>query len=163
MDVQPPTTPGATAVHTGTAYRKLIESYLKKRFAKFDIDVRVHVTFGRNGAGGARQHDILLYHAESNTALALECKFQGTSGSAEYKISFVVTEEIRKDRSVKSYVVCGGNGWSQKFRGWMDQQPELLFCEPNKSLRPSSKTQALDEVIIQHFNLPLTTVIKKGA
>jgi len=156
-----PGTPGAKAVSSGAAYRDLVAKYLEKRLSKFGIDVHQHQTFGRSGAGGARQHDILLHQTETNIALGLECKFQASSGSAEYKISFVVTEEIRKDRNIKGYVVCGGDGWSQKFRGWMDQQPEIVFCTPSPSLRPTQKTQPLDEVIIQHFNLPLTTVFKR--
>jgi len=148
------------ATESGSEYRDRLAGYLAQRFGPFGVEVRTEVSYGRNGSGGGRRHDIMLLSKECKP-LAVECRNQRRRGSAEYKVSFVLTEVIRKDDSVAAIIAVGGSGWSGGFRGWMEQQPEIFFCEPRSDMAPSRSTRTIDEVVGRHFGVPIEKILDR--
>ena len=69
----------------GTAPRKGEE--LKRKVVqmaeKLGLKVETEVRAARRLWGAKRRIDVVLTHEKSNKTLGVECKFQGTSGSAE--------------------------------------------------------------------------------
>lgn len=151
------------AVKAGSVYRERIARYINKHYQRFGLKVYEEHPMGRTGDGRGRRNDVFVYREEDERVHAFECKYQSVRGSAEDKIGWTVHEEIRKNtRGVDTTLVCGGPGWSPHKRGWMAQQPDVLFCEPNSKMTQTSKTRALDEAIVQVFDLPLKDTILKG-
>jgi hypothetical protein len=70
---------------TGNQYRKLIARYLVKAFGDRGIRVYEEVPAGTSIIGKQRRLDLLVL-SESNVALAVECKFQDSSGTVDEKI-----------------------------------------------------------------------------
>ena len=148
-------TPGANAVANGAAYQARIAAYVHKQFGPHGIEVHSGKTWGKNGAGGRRFHDLVLHQESTNKALGVECKYQHVPGSVEYKIGFIIWDEIRQNPLLPSIVVYGGPGFSNTFRTWLAQQPETAECLPTMSLGRTATTRELDQALVTYFDLPL--------
>jgi hypothetical protein len=72
--------------------------------------VQRQVAVGRRIWGAQRRIDVVLKHPETRLSLGIECKYQGTSGSAEEKIPATI-EDIRA-WPIRGLVVYGGSGFS---------------------------------------------------
>lgn len=72
------------------------------------------VMVGRRIWGARRRIDVVLKHAETRVSLGVECKFQGTPGTAEEKIP--ATLEDIKAWPIRGIVVYHGQGFSPNMR-----------------------------------------------
>jgi len=72
---------------------------------------------GRRVWGAERLIDIVLTHPETRRRLGVECKFQGTSGSAEEKIPALL-QDI-ETWPIKGLVVFSGAGFSSNIRSFL--------------------------------------------
>ena len=101
---------------------KATQSGNKLKFAvaelaeQLGLKVQLEVPFGHTIFGRARHIDILLEDTVRHR-LAIECKYQGVSGTAEEKI--VATLEDFKSLPIDGIVVFGGEGFSAGMRGYL--------------------------------------------
>ena len=59
---------------------------------RLGLEYQEQVKVGRRLWGAVRNIDVVLTHPESRLRLGVECKFQGTTGTAEEKIPAIVGE-----------------------------------------------------------------------
>ena len=81
------------------------------------LDVEIEVQVGRRIWGAKRRIDVVLRHPETRTSLGVECKFQGTKGTAEEKIAGTI-EDIRA-WPIRGLVVFSGDGFSPNMKAYL--------------------------------------------
>jgi hypothetical protein len=103
----------ATAVHSGAALRDQVASLGRSLGLSADTEVRV----GHRIWGARRRIDVVLRHGETRRSLGVECKYQGTPGTAEEKIAATI-EDIRA-WPIRGIVVFAGAGFSANMRAYL--------------------------------------------
>ncbi len=81
------------------------------------LEAAIEVGVGRRVWGARRKIDVVLKHAETRVSLGIECKFQGTGGSAEEKIPATI-QDIRA-WPIRGIVVYSGAGFSQNMESYL--------------------------------------------
>ena len=81
------------------------------------LECRTEVKVGRRIWGPKRRIDVVLTEPKTKLKLGLECKFQGTTGTAEEKIPATI-EDI-KAWPIRGLVVIDGPGFSENMRGYL--------------------------------------------
>ena len=74
---------------------------------ELELESRTEVYVGRRIWGAKRRIDVVLRHPQTRKTLGIECKYQGTKGTAEEKIP--ATIDVWPIRGI---VVFGGSGFS---------------------------------------------------
>jgi hypothetical protein len=82
-----------------------------------DLDVRTEVKVARRLWGAVRQIDVIVSDRASRRSLGIECKFQGSSGSAEEKIPATVQDIAAWP--IPGIVVFEGEGFSKNMRAFL--------------------------------------------
>ena len=110
----PQTMPGrANAVKSG----KDLEVSVSEVGAALGLVVESQVAVGRRIWGARRQIDVVLKHPETRISLGIECKYQGTTGSAEEKIPATI-EDIQA-WPIRGIVVFAGEGFSENIKAYL--------------------------------------------
>jgi len=81
------------------------------------LGVRTEVRVARRLWGAARQIDVIASDRASGRSLGMECKFQGSSGSAEEKIPATVQDIAAWP--IPGIVVFEGEGFSKNMRAFL--------------------------------------------
>ena len=84
---------------------------------KLGLVTDTEVSVGRRIWGAKRRIDVVLTLPATRLKLGVECKFQGTTGSAEEKIPATVNDI--KAWPIKGIVVIDGPGFSDNMRGFL--------------------------------------------
>jgi hypothetical protein len=95
---------------TGNEYADLIAAYLVKNFSARGVTVYREISLGKTIIGKNRHVDIFVLHAESDRALAIECKYQDSYGTVDEKIPYAI-----QDMQAMGMPVClayAGSGFS---------------------------------------------------
>ncbi len=103
----------ARAVASGTELRDRVAELGRS----LGLDAETEVTVGRRIWGAKRRIDVVLRHPETRTSLGIECKYQGTQGSAEEKIAGTIAD-IRA-WPIRGIVVFSGEGFSPNMRAYL--------------------------------------------
>lgn len=103
----------ATAVQNGAELRDEVA----RLGVGLGLEVQCEVPVGRRIWGARRRIDVVLRDRASRLSLGLECKFQGTAGSAEEKIPATI-EDIRS-WPIRGLVVFSGAGFTDNMRGYL--------------------------------------------
>lgn len=104
------------------ALKHQVANLLKQTIARCGLNYNVRTEFpsphGSTIRGQGRHVDVAVLDGE-RPLLFIECKWQGTSGTAQDKL-FRAQEEAVRDRlfGVHSIVVLGGDGWSREIERW---------------------------------------------
>ena len=101
------------AVNNGQELQKAVAEAAHALGLKSELEVKV----GRRIWGAQRFIDVVLTDPQSKRKLGLECKYQGTTGTAEEKIPATI-EDI-KAWPIRGLVVFDGPGFSENMRGWL--------------------------------------------
>ncbi|MGH2470306.1 MAG: PD-(D/E)XK nuclease superfamily protein, partial [Chloroflexota bacterium] len=75
------------------------------------------VKVGRRLWGAVRNIDVVLTQPESRLRLGVECKFQGSTGTAEEKIPAILSDIDAWP--IRGIVVIGGQGFSANMRFYL--------------------------------------------
>ena len=102
-----------TAVESGRA----LEDQVAALAATLDLEVRSQYRVGRRIWGAVRKIDLVLTDPRDRRRLGVECKYQGTSGSAEEKIPLIL-QDIEA-WPIRGIVVFAGEGFSPHMRGYL--------------------------------------------
>ena len=81
------------------------------------LDAEIEVSVGRRIWGAKRRIDVVLKDPVTRVSLGLECKFQGSKGSAEEKIPATI-EDI-KAWPIRGMVVYSGEGFSSNMQSYL--------------------------------------------
>jgi hypothetical protein len=134
---------------TGKEYADLIASYILANFGARGLVVYREVPMGKTIIGKNRHVDILVVHAESSTALAIECKYQDTFGTVDEKIPYAI-EDMRA-MGVPVCLAYAGSGFSQGILHMLAACPIAAQCAPRATLERSRETRELDIAIALAF------------
>jgi PD-(D/E)XK nuclease superfamily domain len=81
------------------------------------LEAEMEVSVGRRVWGARRRIDVVLKDRTTRVSLGIECKFQGTKGSAEEKIPATI-EDIRA-WPIRGIVVYSGEGFSVNMKSYL--------------------------------------------
>jgi hypothetical protein len=134
---------------TGNEYADLIAAYVVENFGGRGIVVYREVSLGKTIIGKNRHVDILVIESATNTALAIECKYQDSSGTVDEKIPYAI-----QDMQAMSMPVCltyAGSGFSDGILHMLAGCPIAAYCLPSPFRQPSRDTRELDVALALAF------------
>ncbi len=82
-----------------------------------DLTTETEVSAARRLWGAKRRIDVVLKNRSTSKVLGVECKYQGTSGSAEEKIPATISD--MEYWPIPGIVVIDGPGFSSNMRGFL--------------------------------------------
>lgn len=91
------------------------------------LRVRTQVRVARRLWGAERRIDLVLRHPDSDRSLGIECKFQGTGGSAEEKIPATIQDIAAWP--IPGIVVFDGAGFSANMRAYLHSTGKAVAYE----------------------------------
>lgn len=103
----------STAVESGNDLRDRVAEI----GGALGLEAVTEVSVGRRIWGARRKIDVVLKHRETRVSLGVECKYQGTTGSAEEKIPATI-EDIRA-WPIRGIVVYSGDGFSKNMEAYL--------------------------------------------
>jgi hypothetical protein len=118
---------GAKAVDSGKALRDSVAALGKG----LGLDVEVEVAVGRRLWGAQRRIDVVLRHPATRLTLGVECKWQGTPGTAEEKIPATI-DDIRP-WPIRGIVVFSGPGFSSNMAAYLQSTGMAVQLEDLQS------------------------------
>jgi hypothetical protein len=106
---------------TGSDYEDIVELCIKRSCDRNKLEATSQSVIGDKPGGGKHRVDWEIYKLDNPSVRGLiSCKFQSTSGTAEEKIAYEVIKLLHAmkidSRYVKSWIIMGGNGWSEGIR-----------------------------------------------
>lgn len=121
---------GATAVTSGDVLCKEVAALGNG----LGLLTREQFKCGRRIWGAERYIDVVLTHAESRKRLGIECKYQGTAGSAEEKIPAIIQDIVAWP--IPGLVVFSGAGFSSNIKSFFN------CVRPRRGARGSGSVDA---------------------
>lgn len=103
----------ARAVSNGEELKSLVVEVA----TRLGLDSQTEVRVGRRIWGSTRKIDVVLTYSVTRLKLGVECKYQGTLGTAEEKIPAIV-QDI-KAWPIRGIIAIGGIGFSANMRGYL--------------------------------------------
>ena len=134
---------------TGTEYANLIAAYLTRNYGRRGLSVYREVPLGKSIIGKNRRVDVFAVHDASAKALAIECKVQTSTGTADEKIPY--TLEDLAAMHVPAFVVYAGTGFSDGVLHMLRSNKRAAYCHPELSLEPTPTTIELDHIVAMTF------------
>ena len=96
---------------------KKLEDKVKELAQFLELETHLQVRVGRRLWGAERKIDLILTHPVQRKSLGIECKFQGTRGTAEEKIPATI-EDIAA-WPIPGLVVFEGDGFTPNMRSFL--------------------------------------------
>lgn len=135
---------------TGSEYANLVAAYLAHNFGARTLEVYREVNVGKSIIGKNRRVDLFAFDAKHNRALAIECKYQGTSGTTDEKVPYAL-QDIEAMR-MPACAVYAGDGWSTGVRHMLEGSAVAAYCLPDATtLKRCPQTRELDHMMAQAF------------
>lgn len=134
---------------TGHEYAELVARYIVRNYAERGVALYREVFLGKTILGKARRVDMLIIERETGIAIALECKYQGSAGTAEEKIPY--TLEDMASMGMPWCVVYAGTGFSEGIQHMLASAPHAASCLPAGDLAPTDATRELDVALAITF------------
>ena len=103
----------AAAVGTGQGLVRQVQDLCES----LGLVVRTEVKVGRRLWGAVRRIDVVIVQPETRRTLGIECKFQGTKGTAEEKIPATIDDIAAWP--IPGIVVFSGDGFSQNMQYYL--------------------------------------------
>jgi hypothetical protein len=113
---------------------------------KLGLEAQEQVKVGRRLWGAVRNIDVVLTEPDSRLRLGIECKFQGTPGTAEEKIPAILSDI--EAWPIRGIVVFGGEGFSPNMRFYLISSGKAVAIED------------LEDWLRLYFGLPLTAHVQ---
>jgi hypothetical protein len=133
-------------------YRDVIASYVETNFGGKDLVVYTEVSLGKTIIGKNRKLDILILRRADQRSLALECKYQRVSGTADEKIPYALQD--LDAMWIPGCLVYAGDGWSKGVLHTLEGSRLAVFCLPESpDLARTPSTVELDHVLAAVFGL----------
>lgn len=107
---------------------------------RLGLDVRTEVRVGRRLWGAIRRIDVVLTDPQTRSTLGIECKAQGTKGTAEEKIPAIVDDIAAWP--IRGLIVISGAGFSPNMRQFLISTGKAVDLED------------LEDWLVLYFGLP---------
>jgi hypothetical protein len=134
------------------AYRDSIAEYVETNFGAKGLVVYTEVSLGKTIIGKNRKLDILVLRKSDQRSLALECKYQRVSGTADEKIPYALQD--LDAMWIPGCLVYAGEGWSQGVLHTLEGSRLAVYCLPvPPELARTPATLELDHVLAAVFGL----------
>ena len=104
---------GQDAVTSGADMERAVAALART----LGLQVRTQVRVARRLWGAERRIDLVLNHDASGRSLGIECKFQGTGGSAEEKIPATIQDIAAWP--IEGLICFAGPGFTEHIRYYM--------------------------------------------
>jgi hypothetical protein len=134
---------------TGAQYANLIAAYVATNFGHRGITIYREVPLGKTLIGKNRRIDIFVIEESTRTALAIECKYQDSAGTADEKIPYALSDLQQIGMPV--CLVYAGDGFSLGVEHMLAASPIAAHCLPEPSLAPTDATRELDAALAMTF------------
>ncbi len=134
---------------TGNEYANLIAAYLSKNYGTRGLAVYREVSLGKSIIGKNRRVDVFAVHNASAKAMAIECKVQTSTGTADEKIPYTLQDLAAMH--VPAFVVYAGSGFSDGVLHLLRSNERAAYCLPALDLEPSGDTIELDHLVAMTF------------
>ena len=89
-----------------------------------------------------------------NVAVALECKLQNVTGTADEKIPYALNDA--QSMQMDKYVVYGGDGFSKGVKHMLEAHELACYAKPRNmqeaDFRRTADTRELDHILAMKFN-----------
>jgi len=128
----------------GHQYRDLIGRYLVRAYDARGLEIYDEVTIGTTILGKPRRTDLVVLHRDSGRTLALECKYQDSSGTVDEKIPYAL-QDLEAMR-MPSALVYAGVGFSQGVLHLLQSSSLAAYCLPGEDLRPVRRSPSADAI-----------------
>jgi hypothetical protein len=133
-------------------YRDLIAAYLERNFGPYGLTVYTEVSLGKTIIGKNRRLDIFALRKTDQRALALECKYQRVSCTADEKIPYALQD--LEALWIPGCLVYAGQGWSEGVLHTLEGSRYAACCLPqHPAIERTSATFELDHVLAAVFGL----------
>lgn len=134
----------------GHSYADRIAAYLVENYTDRGLAVYREISLGKSIIGKNRRIDIFALHEETGRALAVECKFQDSAGTADEKIPYTLQD--LEAMHIPAFVVYAGEGFSQGVLHLLQGSSRAAYCLPPEDLKPTQHaTTELDHIIAMTF------------
>lgn len=143
----------------GHEYKQLVGRYLLRAYGERGVEVYDEVTVGTSIIGKPRRIDLLVVERRSGTALAVECKYQDSSGTADEKIPYAL-QDLAALR-LPGVIAYAGAGFSDGVLHLLQSSERAAYCLPDTTLSPLPRSRSaeaihdgtwqLDHVLAQTF------------
>ncbi|MCC6664982.1 MAG: hypothetical protein IT375_14610 [Polyangiaceae bacterium] len=143
---------------TGNQYRRLVAQYLLSAYGARGLQLYEEVSLGTSIIGKQRRVDLLVVLPTSGESLALECKYQDSSGTTDEKIPYALDD--LKALRIPAVIAYAGAGWSDGVLHLLQSSSLAAFCLPGAPMKPAPRKQGdpidsgtwqLDHVLAQTF------------
>jgi hypothetical protein len=135
---------------TGKDYADLIASYVSRRFGARGLKVYREIQVGKSIIGKNRRIDVFCVCEASNTAFAIECKFQESEGTVDEKIPYALDDLAALPMA--GCIAYGGRGFSQGVLHMLEGAPRAAYCLPVAGQSAQSpQTWERDHLLAIHF------------
>lgn len=135
---------------TGAQYANLVASYVATNFGHRGITLYREVPLGKTIIGKNRRIDVLVIEESTRVALALECKYQDSAGTADEKIPYALQDLQQLGMPV--CLVYAGGGFSEGIQHMLAASPIAAQCMPDAAtLAPTDATRELDAALAMTF------------
>ena len=124
---------------TGTQYRRLIARYVFANYGPRGVQVYEEVQAGTSIIGKQRRLDLMVLHRPKNTAVAIECKYQESTGTVDEKIPYALDD--LEALPMPGVIAYAGKGFSEGVLHLLQSSARGAFCLPRASLRSQSRHQ----------------------
>jgi hypothetical protein len=137
---------------TGSNYEAIIEMCIKRSCEKNNLEAVSQANIGIKPGGGKHRVDWeIIDKNDPNNRGLISCKFQRTSGTAEEKIAYEVIKLLHAmkidTRYKKSWIVMGGEGWSNGMREFVRNHLSDWIPEMKKSVEIITTDQLISSEI----------------
>jgi hypothetical protein len=133
-------------------YRDLVAAYIERHFGPHGLRVYTEVSLGKTIIGKNRRIDVFALRTSDQRALAVECKYQRSQGTADEKIPYALQD--LEALWIPGCLVYGGDGWSEGVLHTLEGSKSAAFCLPEQpGLERTSQTLELDHIVAAVFGL----------
>lgn len=113
-------------------YRDAVATYIDRVFGSRSLTVYTEVSLGKTIIGKNRRIDVFVLRESDQRALAIECKFQSVSGTADEKIPYALSD--LEALWISGCLVYGGAGWSEGVLHTLRGSKRAVYCMPRLRL-----------------------------
>jgi len=137
----------------GNEYSDWIAKYIVVNFGDRDISVYREVSIGKSIIGKNRRVDILIVDENKNKAVAIECKYQASTGTVDEKVPYTLNDA--KAMQMDAYVAYGGSGFSKGVVHMLEASELACHAEPKNGdildFDKTRETHELDQILAMRF------------
>ena len=135
---------------TGAEYANRVASYISRRFGTRGLKVYREIKVGKTIIGKNRCIDMFCVCESTNTAFAIECKFQDSEGTVDEKIPYTL-DDLRA-LPMAGCIAYAGKGFSDGVLHMLAASSRAAYCLPwPEQVEATPETRELDHLLAVHF------------